>query len=313
MKIRKFNKLILNLILLMIATVSVGEETVTSERMPKFEKSLYLGIKNNGTTVAAVGERGHVALSEDYGSTWIQAEGVPTRATLTAVSMIGSNIWAVGHDTTIIHSSDNGQTWTKQFEDVEREMPLLDVLFINESEGFAVGAYGTYLTTYDGGKNWNDGLISEDEDYHLNKIIKVDEFKYFVVAESGKAYRSFDSGNNWESLDLPYSGSMFGAILFGNEIITYGLRGNVLVTSDFGDTFEQIESPIHDSLFGSEHTINNKILLVGANGAALQYKNLSLSKVELPSSDGDYADVLSVKGNILIFIGENGISTKQFR
>lgn len=130
--------------------------------------------------------RGHVALSEDYGSTWIQAEGVPTRATLTAVSMIGSNIWAVGHDTTIIHSSDNGQTWTKQFEDVEREMPLLDVLFINESEGFAVGAYGTYLTTYDGGKNWNDGLISEDEDYHLNKIIKVDEFKYFVVAESVK-------------------------------------------------------------------------------------------------------------------------------
>lgn len=286
-----------------------------AEKMPKFLDSLYLGEKTNGTTVVAVGERGQVALSEDYGSTWQQAESVPTRATLTAVSVVGSNMWAVGHDTTIIHSSDSGKTWELQFEDASREMPLLDVLFINESDGFAVGAYGTYMTTYDGGKNWNDGLISEDEDSHLNKIIQVDEFKYFVVAEAGKAYRSFDAGKNWETLQLPYSGSMFGAIPFDNQIILYGLRGNVLVSEDFGDTFVQLDSPVQDSLFGSEHTFNNKILIVGANGAVLQYKHLNktLEKIELPGSDGDYTDVLSVKGNKLVFIGESGISTKQFR
>ena len=135
--------------------------------------------------------------------------------------MINNNAWAVGHDTTILYSADNGQNWVKQFEDVEREMPLLDVLFLNESEGFAIGAYGTYLSTFDGGKNWSDGIIFTDEDFHLNKIVRVDEFKFFVVAEGGKAYRSFDAGKNWESLDLPYSGSMFGAVVF--EATTFEL------------------------------------------------------------------------------------------
>lgn len=299
------------LILINYSTLSFADNN--AELLPKFKDSLYLGAKTNGTTIVAVGERGQIAISEDYGSTWEQAQSVPTRATLTAVSVIGSNIWAVGHDTTIIYSSDSGKSWELQFEDKDREMPLLDVLFVNEKDGFAIGAYGTYLTTTDGGKNWNDTLISEDYDFHLNKIIQIDESRYFVVAESGKAYRSNDAGNTWELLELPYQGSMFGAINYENEIILYGLRGNVLVTDDFGDTFTEIESPLQDSLFGSEHTFNNKILLVGANGAVLQYKHNSLIKIELPDSDGDYTDVLSVKGNKLVFIGESGISTKQFR
>ena len=192
-------------------------------------------------------------------------------------------------------------------------MPLLDVLFINESEGFAVGAYGTYLTTYDGGKTWNDSLLSEDEDFHLNQIVKVDEFKYFVVAEAGKAYRSYDAGKNWESLDLPYSGSMFGVIKYKDELILFGLRGNVLVTNDFGSTFEHLDSPIQDSLFAAVHTFSNKIILVGANGAVLHYKNKSLSKIDIPNSNSDYTGVVSVKDNTQFFIGEAGITKEQIR
>ena len=91
---------------------------------------------------------------------------------------------AVGHDTTILHSTDSGLTWEIQFQDPEREMPLLDVLFINESEGFAIGAYGTYLTTFDGGKNWEDELISDslyikdaNEDFKIEPITKEAEPK----------------------------------------------------------------------------------------------------------------------------------------
>lgn len=306
------NRLLLCLIFLSSSLIA-SDTSNHAELMPNFTQGLYLGAKTNGTTVIAVGERGHVAISDDYGSTWTQAQSVPTRVTLTAVSIINHNAWAVGHDTTILYSSDNGKNWSIQFEDKKRQMPLLDVLFVNESEGFAIGAYGTYLTTFDGGKNWNDALIYADEDYHLNKIIKIDEYKYFVVAEAGKAYRSFDAGKNWESLDLPYPGSMFGAIYYNNQIVTYGLRGNVLVSDDFGDNFIQLKTPLQDSLFGSEHTFNNKLLLVGANGAVLQYKNLGLTKINVPQSDGDYTEILSIKGNKLIFVGESGISTKQLR
>jgi photosystem II stability/assembly factor-like uncharacterized protein len=306
------NILFITLVLLSInANSEIGSNH--SEMMPNFTQSLYLGIATNNSLIVSVGERGHVALSNDYGATWQQSEKVPTRVTLTAVAMINTNIWAVGHDTTIIYSPDGGETWQKQFEDEERQMPLLDVMFINESEGFAIGAYGTYLTTFDGGKNWNDSLLYDDHDFHLNKIIKVDEFKLFVVAEAGNAYRSYDMGKNWESLELPYSGSMFGVVQYNNQLITYGLRGNVLVTDDFGDNFVLLDSPIKDSLFGSAHTFSNKLLLTGANGAVLQFKNNTLSKIDIPDSDGDFTDVLSIKNNKLVIVGESGISTKQIR
>jgi len=301
------NKQLLLCLFFLSTCLFASDESKYAEIMPNFRQALYLDTETNGTTVIAVGERGHVAISNDYGSSWTQAKSVPTRTTLTAISMINNHAWAVGHDTTILYSSDNGENWTLQFKDIERQMPLLDVLFINESDGFAIGAYGTYLTTFDGGKSWNDALIYADDDYHLNKIIKIDEFKYFVVAEAGKAYRSFDAGKNWESLDLPYPGSMFGAVIYDDQIITYGLRGNVLVTDDFGDNFVQLDSPVLDSLFGSEHTVDNKLILVGANGAVLQFKNMKLTKVELPKSNGDYTEVLSIKNNKLVFIGEAGI------
>jgi len=306
-------RLLLFCLILLSTELFAEDNAVFAEIKPKFTETLYLGADTNGTVVLAVGERGHVAISDDYGASWHQAESVPTRSTLTSVSMIDNHAWAVGHDTTILYSSNNGKTWEKQFEDIDRQKPLLDVLFINESEGFAIGAYGTYLTTNDGGKTWNDKVIYTDEDYHLNKIIQIDEFKLFVVAEGGKAYRSFDAGMNWESLNLPYAGSMFGLVYFNNQIITYGLRGNVLVTDDFGDTFEQLDSPVQDSLFGSEHTFNNKLLLVGANGAVLQYRNNSLTKVNVSKSDGDYTGLLSIKNDKLLFMSETGLSTKDMR
>ena len=306
-----------NILFIILALLSININAATdsnySEIMPNFAKSLYLGIATNSTLIVAVGERGHVALSSDYGVTWQQSENVPTRVTLTAVAMVNSNIWAVGHDTTIVYSPDGGKTWEKQFEDETRQMPLLDVLFINESEGFAIGAYGTYLTTYDGGKNWNDSILYDEHDFHLNKIIKVDEFKMFVVAEAGNAYRSYDMGKNWESIVMPYSGSMFGAASYNDKLIAYGLRGNVLVSDDFGGSFIQLESPIKDSLFGSAHTYSNKLLLVGANGAVLHYKNNTLRKIIIPDSDGDFTDVLSIQNNKLVIVGESGISTKQIR
>ncbi len=289
--------------------VSASDST-DAEIMDEFLESLYLGITTNKSTVIAVGERGHIALSKDYGSTWQQAKSVPTRTTLTAVTIIGDNAWAVGHDTTILYSSDGGESWVSQFEDKERQMPLLDVMFINESEGFAIGAYGTYLTTFDGGKNWKDSLIVEDQDYHLNKIIKIDEYRYFVVAEAGNAYRSFDAGKNWELIELPYPGSMFGVVNYGGQIVTYGLRGNVLVSDDFGDNFIQLDSPVLNSLFGSAITASNDLFLVGANGVVLKFQENKLKKVNIESSDGDYTGLLAIKEGMLIFIGESGIKTK---
>ena len=48
------------------------------------------------------------------GNDWRQVDGVPTRSTLTAVTTVGNDAWAVGHDGIILHSGDGGLTWQRQ-------------------------------------------------------------------------------------------------------------------------------------------------------------------------------------------------------
>ena len=63
-----------------------------------------------------VGERGHIATSDDNGKTWQQAD-VPTRAMLNAVFFISpTEGWAVGHDELVLHTTDAGKTWAIQLD-----------------------------------------------------------------------------------------------------------------------------------------------------------------------------------------------------
>jgi hypothetical protein len=80
--------------------------------------ALLLGITEAGDRLVTVGEYGHILYSDDRGETWVQAENVPTRITLTAVSFANDQEgWAVGHDAVILHTSDGGTTWERQYTD----------------------------------------------------------------------------------------------------------------------------------------------------------------------------------------------------
>jgi len=173
------------------------------------EHSLLLDVARAGTRLVAVGERGHIVLSDNQGKTWSQAQ-VPTRVLLTAVFFpTAVDGWAVGHDGTILHSGDGGVSWSLQrsqafdpdaaaqaeddalaaAEAVGIDMSdegaeagaaaatrvgaaLLDVWFADALHGYVVGGNGTLLETTDGGATWNDrsaGLDNPDG-WHINAI-----------------------------------------------------------------------------------------------------------------------------------------------
>jgi photosystem II stability/assembly factor-like uncharacterized protein len=135
------------------------------------------------TRIVAVGERGHVLISSDYGRTWKQAE-VPSRATLTGVHFHDADLgWAVGHDATILRTTDGGRSWERVYHDPDEESPLFDIWFSNADKGFAVGAYGLFLATSDGGATWEQRLISEYDDFHLHHIARSDSGRLFIAAE----------------------------------------------------------------------------------------------------------------------------------
>ena len=156
-------KLALLMLVLMPFQLSAQEGSIEPQpaiQAPLADQSLMLDVIRHDDGFVAVGSRGHVLLSED-GLQWRQAGAVPVQATLTRVTQFGRRLWAVGHDATIISSTDAGETWFIQHFEPEAQEPLLDVLFLNPNEGFAIGAYGRFMTTSDGGINWESSRLTD--------------------------------------------------------------------------------------------------------------------------------------------------------
>lgn len=226
---------VLALVWLVSVPVCGGSRSSTSSiPAPLVAKSLLEDVVWVGPSVVLVGERGHVMLSSDQGETWKQVL-VPTRAMLTAVCSTGAqHLWAVGHDTIILHSSDAGETWTEQYQDPGLETPLFDVWFENEEHGIALGAYGLYLTTEDGGRTWQQHRIDEEEP-HLFAIAHARDGTLYMVGEFGAIFVSTNKGVAWQRLDSPYQGTFFGVlVLRDSSVLVFGLRGTVFRSYDRG-------------------------------------------------------------------------------
>jgi photosystem II stability/assembly factor-like uncharacterized protein len=282
------------------------------------QHSLLLDVASPGKRLVTVGDRGHILFSDDNGANWTQAK-VPTKQLLTAVFFVDDQHgWAVGHDAQILASSDGGATWVKQFEDLEREAPLLDVWFKDRNSGYAVGAYGALLETTDGGANWEDvsDRMDNEDGYHLNAITEVKDSGLFAVGEQGAMFRSLDWGQTWETLEGPYEGSLFGAL--GTDeagtLLVYGLRGHLFRSADFGLSWEQIRlntannGPLEFGLSDGNRLADGSIVVVGHGGTVLKSTDNGRSFSVTNRVDRlSLAGIAAMDNGNLILVGQGGV------
>ncbi|MEE4639972.1 MAG: hypothetical protein V2J42_14655 [Wenzhouxiangella sp.] len=268
---------------------------------PLADESLILHVIETPRNLVAVGERGHVLLSED-GRNWTQAEFVPVHATLTRVTYADQRLWAVGHDTTIIHSYDYGQTWTLQYFEPELEKPLLDVDFFDGENGVAVGAYGIFMRTEDAGRHWDvlnmaDMVTAEaidweaaaramfeeqGETFPLDEALDADETAIDggdtgiedEVTSIDDPELAFDEDEYYdESLDFDRGCYEFmechlNAFLDlgqGYQMIA-AERGYGFRSIDGGQTWESFRFPYSGSMFGLLHLGGDSVLAYGLRG-----------------------------------------------
>ena len=271
-------------------------------------QSLLLDAVRVGTRLVAVGERGHILLSDDQGENWRQAR-VPTRATLTAVYFPDARHgWAVGHDSTILASADGGETWSVQFTAPEDDQPLLDVWFADLKNGVAIGAYGQYFTTSNAGASWAAKAISED-DYHLNAIAVTARGEMYIAAEAGRVFRSTD-GQRWETIDTPYAGSYFGILAIPDGgLVLFGLRGKLFYSADAGASWTAANSGGEDSLLGGQAGPDGTVVIVGLGGAILRSRDggRNFQRFTRPARRG-YSAVLTTPDDALLLFGEDGVT-----
>lgn len=275
---------------------------------PLAAQSLILAAARAGDRLVAVGERGHVLLSDDSGKNWRQAP-VPANSALTGVSFADArNGWAVGHDAVILRTSDGGESWVLQHADPELEQPLMDVLFDADGQhGIAVGAYGLFMETADGGTTWDARQISED-DFHFNAILAPSAQTRLIAGEAGAILFSADRGANWVPVTSPYEGSFFDALALGPQsFLLYGLQGNIFRTDDGGQTWVSIDSGTTAGLMGGAALADGSVVLVGAQGSVLTSKDAgrSFNLTKRPDRVA-LADAIQSGDGTLILLGEAG-------
>lgn len=238
--------------------------------------------------------------------------------------------------------------------DPRQGMPLLDVLMLDDQHGFAVGAYAQLLRTEDGGAHWHfvpttglqgdaeakaglagaetgletgaegtqsqtlsdeDLMLDEEAEPHFNAIVRSGSGALLIVGERGAAYRSRDQGHSWERLQLPYGGSMFGALGFeGEHVLAFGMRGSLFESTDMGSSWMPLDSGTELSLMGGAALDNGGFALVGANGimvmrvsaaAAPRALLFSTANQETPVLSG----VLAGPDGRFVVTGEKGVAS----
>ena len=276
-----------------------------------------------GNRVVAVGDRGYIVYSDNNGGSWQRALTPPNTPLLTAVYFLDAKTgWAVGHDSTILASTDQGATWLKSFSAADQQKPFMDVTFIDADTGFAVGAYGAFYATIDGGKTWasrklfdtakavtlpiaakpgkyqskgngkpNDGEMDDkaagkegDDDKHINAIAKLGDNKLFVAGEAGMLARSDDRGKTWVKIASPYKGSFFGVIQAQDDaVLIFGLRGRIYRSTDATlNNWKLIKNKSVASLMGATRLSDGALVLVGLSGTVLVSRDNGESFTPLP-------------------------------
>lgn len=233
-----------------------------------------LKVVDTGQRYVAVGARGHIVTSSD-GKNWTQVAS-PVDVLLTSVAFADANNgWAVGHDATILHTSDGGQTWKLQNYQPDLNKPLFDVLFTDANTGFAVGAYGLMLETTDGGTTWTqaDAPAILEGEKHLNALARLGDGSLMVVGEAGLIGVSPDGGKTWTKTESPYTSSLFAVLAAGEKGATIaGLRGSSFWTENVhAPKWSRLNTRSTQSLFGIAVLPGNQLGMVGLNGTLLLF------------------------------------------
>lgn len=289
-----------------------------AEPMPQAAHALVLDIAVlDGGRLVAVGERGHVLLSDDRGGSWRQAP-VPTRATLTSVAASGDLVIAAGHDGVIVRSTDAGASWTRVREDVfdpdsERTTngaPLLDVLMLDGDRALAIGAYSLILASADAGASWTaqalpavaaaapeadagaDGAASDGGDADPEEpadALLFDQDELMLDAE-----------------DDPHLNAI--ARLDGGRLFIVAERGASFLSDDDGASWTRRPLPYDGSMFGLEPLGEGRVLAYGLRGNALVSDDNGENWRELDTgTDLSLYGAARIGSDGLLLVGANGL------
>ncbi len=300
-------------------------------------RTMLADLTRAGQRLVAVGERGHIILSDDEGNSWRQAS-VPVSVTLTAVCFADElNGWATGHRGAILATADGGETWNLQLDgngvaaallkdaqardpqlvmSAERlvedgaDKPLLAIHCQSASQALAVGAFGMAVMTRDGGQSWQglSAVLEATSERHLNYLLEHDDGLY-IAGEMGGLFR-LDQQGHAHNLDEPYEGSFFALTdTRDGNLLAFGLRGHLFRSSDTGQSWQPVMLDATQSLTAGTRLPDGRVLITDVSGTGwLSDDNgHSFSRVR-PERQYPFTALLPIADGRVLAVGQRGIT-----
>jgi len=128
------------------------------------------------------------------------------------------------------------------------------------------------------------------------------------VGEQGLILRSDDMGKNWRALPSPYEGSLFGIMAKDDDVLIFGLRGNLYHSVDGGIQWQKVHTNSEQTLMAGIAKTDKTSVLVGNGGSIilLNRRSEEPKSIILPSRTTSAA-VAQAPDGTLVIVGEAGV------
>ncbi len=144
---------------------------------------------------------GNVFLADTETNPW-EVIALPTEASIADVAFVqgGEHGWLVGSRTTILESTDAGQTWDPRILELGEQQYTFTSIDFKGEEGWLVGQPSIMLHTTDGGTSWSNIPLDPQLPGQPLLITAVGNQSAELATDIGAIYRTKDGGEHWQGL-----------------------------------------------------------------------------------------------------------------